>query len=384
MDHDEIQERIQGKPFTLCSRFSLEILMLTFIAMNVDDVHEDISQAIIDTLYNLINSFEILNENSKYELTNALMNVAMQSLESIVVNSPSKAKDSFKKVMFFLAVLCAKAEESFKSSDIATGIAEAKSTKGSKSKAALSAANKYDWVGLRGRCLSVLLRVVQMDPSHLWSMSMVQESFLTPIWTYALELLECRPVGIAGTGAMETSLRALCVNMLVECTGLFTTSGSVPLACALLTSLSRYEHMTSVAADIGARAQGGLLLNLMTEISRLKLTSERVMITSNSSKEAVSNETIEHRDDDEEELPITTAVSIVKPSSGSVKVTSTVKHVGMFLVNLAEVAPKAMCLYFSMVLPQLASDSHQIRYICNINIHLVIFVTCIMFLLGVL
>jgi hypothetical protein len=62
----------------------------------------------------------------------------------------------------------------------------AKATKAAKAKKGSAA--EFDWVSQRPQCLAVVLKIVNSNLGQMWPMGIVQENFLTGIWTNALKV----------------------------------------------------------------------------------------------------------------------------------------------------------------------------------------------------
>lgn len=341
MDREDVQDKLHGTHnILLYQHADIKLIGNYGIELMLEDVHEDLQQTHIDSLYSFIQGWEHLSEPHRTEFCQSLMTMASASLESISATCPAKAKSTAKILLYFLANMCSHVETHFKPTPEAT-------TKATKSKQ--SSSQHFDWVAWRPRCLHLLLRALLIDPSFLWSMALVQDNFLTPIWKYTVQLLEERPMGLAGTGGNETALRGVCHQILTVSSELFNEtsgSGSAPLAAALVDAITRYEHMASYAADICAQAKGALLSNVFAEIAHMNIAAGTT----------ADNTT------DEDPATVTATVPATVPSKQTqTKVSSTVKHIGIFLVALTELNAKSTCLYFPLVLPQLASDAHQVH-----------------------
>ena len=156
------------------------------------------------------------------------------------------------------------------------------------------------WPACRAVCLDLIMRLLCADPSYLWTMSIVPDNFLKPMWSSALDLLVKRPAGVSGTSETDKKVRNLCMSVIIKCTSLFSGTGSSldMLAAALMESIISAEHMTGFVAEICSKCSRGvsvtgedaeesstggtgsvvatsrtLCSELMTEISHMKMNS---------------------------------------------------------------------------------------------------------------
>ena len=97
------------------------------------------------------------------------------------------------------------------------------------------------------------------------------------MWSFALSLLDEKPVGVAGVGHVESNVRGLCVAIITRCASLFgggSTGAMSALSTALLNALIKSEHMGNFAAEICARARASMLpAELLHDISRYCLNT---------------------------------------------------------------------------------------------------------------
>jgi len=92
------------------------------------------------------------------------------------------------------------------------------------------------------------------------------------MWSFALALLDEKPVGVAGVGHVESNVRGLCVAIITRCASLFgggSAGAMSALSTALLNALIKSEHMGNFAAEICSRARTSMLpAELLHDISR--------------------------------------------------------------------------------------------------------------------
>ena len=318
--------------------------------INGDDLLEEISQTDIDLLYSLITNYELICDENRALLMAMMVLISSTAVETIGASSPVKTKNAFKIILFFFISFCVKAESMCTTSALPPSNQESKSSKGNSKKK-----KSCDWIDYRARCLAICLSAIQIQPSIVWSMGVVQDCFLCTFWKYALHLLETRPAGVAGSSGQEVAVRSQCVSLLIACAPCFqensALSGSSSLAASLVHSLCGTEHMAVVVAEICAKSKGALLSNVMSDISRMHLGS-----SSSSSAGTISTPL-----DDVEAAPSDVPSSTSRSNAPSSTSVFTVKNIGSFFVSLTEMNPQACILYFPVVLAHLASDAFQIR-----------------------
>lgn len=277
----------------------------------------ELEQRHVDAMFNAVACFRCLSAEQKTDFTGSLISMCTQKMDNLSEQSTTKSKNDFKMSHYFLHILAAKAELHAPKED---ADADKKAGKGKK-KAHVS--DSFHWSEWRHAVLKLFERAIAIDPSLIWFMGICEEAFLAGIWKYALQLLEDRPVGIAGTGGAETSLRALCVDIVLGCARqLATTSSSgdemTTLCTASLDAVCRAEHMGPVFADIVRRENGRFSAQLMTEIGTMNLTD------------------------------------LNKSGTG-------VKNVGAFLVSMSDCAPRLMAQFLPSFIHLLDSEVYQIR-----------------------
>lgn len=302
-----------------------------------------LTQFMIDDMYSLVNGFASLSDENKSLFSETMSEAARNALDVATGSYGSclsqNAKNNIKIVLYFTQQLCLRAESGVKTSTIsgdnvassfgdnadedfvAPVKGKGKKTATASKKKTSSSSSSFLWTNWRKTFLSLLQRMVSSDPSNLWAMSIVQENFLSSIWTYALQLLETKPQGIAGAGSQESSARTLCVDVVVKSVfrfGSASSSGALSaLATALIDSMMRSEAMCIYAADICSKAHINLVAEIVGEIAHMQMN----------------------------------------------KLSSTgVKNIGSFIESLAKASPEHMTMFMPILKPQVDSGAHQIRF----------------------
>ena len=283
----------------------------------------NLEQQQINTMFNAAICQNALSDDQKMDFTDHLIKLCTNKLESLSESSTVKDKNDIKISHYFLHVFAMKMEAISKASlSTVSGTDETKKGKGKgKSRAAES---NFQWSDWRPAVLRLYLRFLAVDPSLLWFMGIPEEAFLQGMWKYALTCLEDRPSGVSGVGQQETALRGLCSAIVLgnaRQLGASSSSGDemTTLVSAAVDSICRNEHMGDYIAELCKNDSGRFVAALMTEIGGMNLSE------------------------------------LGKSGAG-------IKHIGAFLVSLAECAPQLMAVYLPMFIHQLDSEVYQIRY----------------------
>lgn len=254
----------------------------------------------------------------------------------------TRSKNAIKIVLYFSQQLCHRAEASSgtqtstatHSNDVecddneeASAPAKGKGTRGKKGtstaaskKKASSKSTTFAWTEWRKIYLPLLHQMLRIDPSVLWTMSIVPENLLAGFWGYSLQLLEMRPAGISGTGGAEVAARNLCIDIIVQSVARFgsaSASGALTsLATALVNCTMRCEHMCAIAADICGKAHIHLAAEIMGDLGNMHMDK--------------------------------------LPANG-------VKNVGTFIEVVAAKYPELMTTFMPILKPQVDSKTFQMR-----------------------
>lgn len=241
-----------------------------------------------------------------------------------------KTKDFFK-ICFFLFIHSMSAIEDVISEENAAAEAAVVPTKGKKKKAAAPIAGAIDWVTLRKACMITLERVLAVPANYMWTMGSIHENFLAAGWQYVVKILEAKPIGIkTGLGGFDKEMRSMCIRIVSKSVSHFgnpESSGSYPtLISGLLESLMRTEHMTAVTAEICQACTPMLTREFLEEVSSI-----------NEGKQGQPS------------------------SSSSSGATAGMKHIGIFIEDLAKFNSSTMIANLPIIMKQLDSDAHQVR-----------------------
>ena len=279
-----------------------------------------LSQDTIDVLYNLIANFGDLTDENRGLFAISLTELAAQAIESIEQQLSGEAKNARKQIIYFLVEFVKVNEQLAKKENVeAEKILNQKTSKAAaKSKSKKGDSDTYSWMDLRHCCLKLIFQALCTEPSHLWNMGVVQENYLRGMWSISLMMLEERPQGVGGVGAVESTTRALCVAVITKSSSLFDPSSGAlsSLSNALLNAIINAEHMPNFAAEICNKSrQTPLCSELVKDISHMSLLST---------------------------------------STG-------VKNIGAFIEALARVNPDLMTQYWPILGVQIDSRAYQIR-----------------------
>ena len=219
---------------------------------------DQLNQETIDALYSLVTNFTALSDENKELFVEALTELTTAAVATIVDNLSPAARNARKQLVFFLVSFMQANEqmERDESSDNSDK-PKATKTKGKKS-TSKDSSSSFSWVEWRHACMKIVYDALCSEPSHLWSMGLVGENYLFGMWSYhpksplfllslppvfplfthlrlsllnhittlgmwsfALALLDEKPVGVAGIGHVESNVRGLCVAIITRCASLF-------------------------------------------------------------------------------------------------------------------------------------------------------------------
>ena len=274
-------------------------------------------------MYAAISQLDSLSNANKNFITEVFSDLTTKCIQ--MANSPGidqKQKNTIKIVLYFFLVLCSKIELVAKKANekMADNITVPKiKGRGKKAKKNFLDDDEEDedntiafslslW---RPKLLMTVQQVIAIDSSLIWTMGIVHESFLMLLTKLPLQILE-------GEGsAPEASLKAMCVNSIVDFSARYTGSCNY-LLTAFIDAICRCEHMGSVVANILKQTNGLLAAELMAEIGHMNMSE------------------------------------VAKSGNG-------VKNVGMFLVSFGEACPALIAQYLPSIMHQIDSDVYQIR-----------------------
>ena len=284
-------ERVWEPVDMLPEEVSEKIEEISALCIDYSDASFELPQDALDSMYSLIKHFDQLSDQSK-ELLTTMLNEKTTYLLDFIFQKIQKGADAitqtqfnqeFKnnvKIMLYF-FCCATAHiETVCATSVVPGLdaAAKKAAKGKKTAKKSAEDEEFSWSSIRIVFLQTIKRLLTVPANLLWSMSIIQENFLTGIWSYAVKLLEERPVGIAGTGSAEGAARAICKEIVAKCVSSFgntNVSGSfTSLTSALLEAINRAEHMATFAAEICSKCSASLTAEFLREISAMEFSSQ--------------------------------------------------------------------------------------------------------------
>jgi hypothetical protein len=286
-------------------------------------------------LFLIIKEFSSLNDESKSAAILDTLEIVKSALDELFTINASQQLTPLqtynaKKIFFYFINLCIRAEQ-FKNQN--SSIQDKSTTKKSSKKktAANSKDTAFDWIILRKTCLTIFKDIVSYELGLLWNMHIVEESFLQYIWSYLLDLLIERPLGIAGTAQSEIQTRQLCIQIIgqiIKHFGSISTSGSYSaLSTAMVHALTRYEHMTMIIAEICKYEK------YVTKLTMPSVTQE-IMLEMNQM-------TMNHHH-------VTTS-------------NQTTKNIALFLESFAEIDPETFSNFLPQLITLIDASAHQLR-----------------------
>ena len=298
-----------------------------------EEIDVELGDTIISTVYSFAKNFESLSNENQISYCEAIVDKAISISDFVEERGESNVLEgesrNFVKLLLFL--FCGVTSQI---EDVYSAIAEVseKPKKGAKGKKSKKASDDDGPVGdetfvtvwpmMRKAFLQAFSRIITLKPALLWTMSTVQENFLTMIWMYVIKIFEAKPLGVkTGLGSFDKEVKSLCIDIISHCVSLF---GSADVSgcygtfiSGVMEAIMRTEHM------------GNLISEVCTKCSPV-LTAEFVNEMSNVS------------------------------SSGTAS-TMSMKHIGMFIEDLAKMNSNIMITHLPLVMRQLNSDAHQVR-----------------------
>jgi condensin complex subunit 1 len=279
-----------------------------------------IDQKHVDSLFSLVMGFGDMVPERRRFFVETVLDMSSRAVEYVESGAvlAQEGKNSTRIILYFILQIMNKAELMQRATAPMTELTPKKS----RSKKKSMNSDDFEWPRLRAECLNVLIRAISIDAGLLWRMGIVDETFLSAVWTAPLQLLEERPEGVAGTGAVETAVRALCVKIICACTSKFSVGASGPgnasLVAAMLDAVIRTESFEKYASQICKDSHASLGSALLTEMGNMNMSE------------------------------------LARSGSG-------VKYLGAFLVSLAELRPELIVSCLPLILRQLDSDAWQMR-----------------------
>lgn len=254
-----------------------------------------------------------------------LVDLAKASVDQLSDAATTAEKNTYKKILYLFQHICIKLESNYKNSGGLGAAPAASKAKGGKKK---SSDEGFCWPDLRVYALDVLEQLVLSNLSASWPMGLVQESFLSNVWSYTLKLLIERPAGIGGTAHKEIAARATCVRIFARTVSHFGSAKSsasyATVSTALLEAIVQHEHFAgTVGAELCAQcrhtapAQGSqVVAEVLSDICRMNYAA----------------------------MPA-----------------SSIKNIASFVEAFAKSAPACISETFPILVKQLDSPAHQIR-----------------------
>jgi len=233
-------------------------LLYADLQNGVDDC--GIEQSKIDTMYNAINCFQSFSQENKNFFAEVLSEIVKRSLESISSTMEHSTKNAVKIIFYFFQTFmikletAGKSEEANKPADLDSIAAKGRGAKAKAKK--VSSDDDSDNFTLkywRPVFLEHLQDIISIDPSMIWTMGIIQEIFLTNIWSVTLQLLEDYRNDVAGV----PKTRCICIDILVACSKKMSNANSenTPLVAAIIDAVCRSEHMGAVVAELCHQTQ---------------------------------------------------------------------------------------------------------------------------------
>lgn len=179
---------------------------------------------------------------------------------------------------FFLASLILKVESLSAAAQSAAPTTTGGGKKGKVAKSKASQESHFDWDDWNTAAVETLLAYLFIDQGKLWKMGIVQESFLSAMYSSAYQLIEHHP---GNSQAHDKTLKSLSVRLISKCMSHLQSassqSGSLSsLSTTLFTGLLQYEHVAPITAQLcvgNTTAAKGLMAELLNEILSQKSTS---------------------------------------------------------------------------------------------------------------
>ena len=274
-------------------------------------------------MYAAVSQLDSLSNSNKNLITEVLSDLTTKCIQ--MASSPGidqKQKNTIKIILYFFLVLCSKIELVAKKANekTADNITVPKNKgRGKKTKKNLldddededDSTIAFSLPFWRPKLLMTVQQVINIDSSLIWTMGIVHESFLMLLTKLPIQILE-------GEGsAPEVSLKAMCINSIVQFSGRYTGSCNY-LLTSFIDALCRCEHMGAVVSNILKQTNGLLAAELMAEIGHMNMSE------------------------------------VAKSGNG-------VKNIGVFLVSFAEACPSLVAQYLPSIMHQIDSDVYQIR-----------------------
>ena len=288
--------------------------------MNNDDYDNGLPQDKIDFIFGIITKLEFVDDDNKTVLTESLISLVEKAISIFSESLDQKQKNAIKIIFYFFLNFTSKIEVVCKKSSIVKANDSNNITipKGrGKSKAVKDSNEDSDTFSLntwRVTFLQLINSIICLDPSKVWTMGIIPESFLLLLWKLSIQLLE----DYKSDGSFDSNVKSNCIKNLIDYTSKHGSNEINHLVTAFLDALCRSEHIAPILADIVKQTNGIMATELIGEIGQMNMSE------------------------------------LAKSGSG-------VKHVGMFLTSFAELCPDLMTQHLASIMRQIDSEVYQIR-----------------------
>jgi hypothetical protein len=223
-------------------------------------------------VFSFIDGFENLSSQVKTQFVEVLIDAVTAGI-SQVKKTPISIDEgaNLSIIAFFLASLILKVESQPSSTQAAVATVGGKKGKASKIKSDSS----FDWNDWNATAVETLIAYFDVDQGKLWKMSIVQESFLSVMYSSAYQLIEHHP---GNSLAQDKVIKSTSIRLISTCMSHFQSasqSGSLSsLSTTLFSGLLQYEHIAPITAQlcIGTTTPAkGLMAELLNDITSQKV-----------------------------------------------------------------------------------------------------------------
>lgn len=229
----------------------------------------------VDDIYSLVSGFDSLSDPLRRQVIECMIDLSSNVVSTMTSVSKKKSsidfcsneKNSCFTVIFFLASLISK-------NNVASETNNSGATKKVKSsKSSKAGSSQFDWSEWYFSSLDILKTFLEIDQTNIWKMGLVQENFLSCIWSSAYKILEST---VSSSTAYEKQLRAKCSNVILLSMNYFGDAGlrgcCSLLASTLISGMLQHEHIANAAAMLCCGGNIGELKGI--EKTAISLTKE--------------------------------------------------------------------------------------------------------------
>jgi hypothetical protein len=300
-------------------------LDLLAIDLNSDDDECGLPQTKVDFMYSVIAKLDSVSGENKTLFCEVITELCSRVLNIAEGNCDQRQRNAVRIIFYFslilstnLEIACKRKAASEKSAHVTVPKSRGGRGKG-KAKAIEDEENddcqSFSLSVWRPKFLHILEAILALDESKIWTMGIVQESFLMLLWKLPMQLLE----EYKTDDSSDAALKALCIKTIDDYAKRYSSCGGCShLTTAIINALATFEHMGPIVSEIIKKVNGFMIAELMNEVGQMNMSD------------------------------------LAKSGNGP-------KNVGIFLISFAEMCPDKAVQHLPGILQLIDCEVYQIR-----------------------